>query len=153
MRVLIAPDGFGGTMTAEQAARAIAAGWSARRPGDELVTRPLSDGGPGFVDVLAAALDGATTHLVEVTGPLGEPVDAQWLEHDGTAYLESAQACGLALVPEDRRDTGRSTTRGVGELLLAAHAHGIRRAVVGLGGTATTDGGAGLFAALGAVPL
>ncbi len=152
MRVLIAPDGFGTTMTAEQAARAIADGWVRGAPRDELVVRPLSDGGPGFVDVLHAAL-GGTLHPVAVTGPLGEPVDAQWLELDGTGYVESAQACGLALVPDDRLDPGAATTRGVGELLVDVHASGLRRAVVGLGGSATTDGGAGLLAALGMVAV
>lgn len=152
MRVVIAPDSFGSTMTAEQAARAIATGWARRAPGDELVSRPMSDGGPGFVDVLHAAL-GGTLHLVSVTGPLGAPVDVQWLEHDGTGYVESAQACGLTLVPDDRLAPGTATTRGVGELLRAVHDHGLRRAVVGLGGSATTDGGAGLLAALGVPPL
>jgi glycerate kinase len=153
VRVLIAPDGFGGTMTAGQAADAIAAGWRRGAPADETAVLPLSDGGPGFVDVLHAAL-GGTLHTASVTGPLGEPVDAQWLEHDGTAYLESAQACGLTLVPPAARRPGEATTRGVGELLdHAVRKAGVRRAVVGLGGTATTDGGAGLLAALGAVPL
>lgn len=152
MRIVIAPDSFGTTMTAGQAAEAIAEGWARGAPADEPVVRPLSDGGPGFVDVLHAAL-GGTLHLVSVTGPLGERVDAQWLEHDGTGYLESAQACGLALVPDDRLDPGAATTRGVGELLCAVRAAGLRRAVVGLGGSATTDGGAGLLAALGAGPV
>jgi len=150
--VLIAPDSFGTTMTADQAARAIADGWAGRAPGDELVLRPLSDGGPGFVDVLHAAL-GGTLHLVSVTGPLGEPVDVQWLEHNGIGYVESAQACGLALVPDDRLRPGEATTRGVGELLVDVRAKGLRRAVVGLGGSATTDGGAGMLAALGMVPV
>ena len=152
MRVLIAPDSFGGTMTAGQAAEAIATGWRRGAPADEPSVLPLSDGGPGFVDVLHAAL-GGTLHPASVTGPLGERVDAQWLEHDGTAYVESAQACGLLLVPAGARRPGDATTRGVGELLRAAVGGGVRRAVVGLGGTATTDGGAGLLAALGAVPL
>jgi glycerate 2-kinase len=155
MRVVIAPDCFGTTMTAGQAARAVATGWAARSPGDELLPRPMSDGGPGFVDVLHAAI-GGTPHLVSVTGPLGEQVDVQWLEHDGTGYVESAQACGLAIVPgsgDGRLRPGEATTRGVGELLLAVRDRGLRRAVVGLGGSATTDGGAGLLAALGAGPL
>jgi glycerate 2-kinase len=152
VRVLIAPDGFGGTMTARQAADAIATGWRRGAPADEPVVLPLSDGGPGFVDVLHAAI-GGTLHAATVTGPLGRQVDVQWLECDGTGYVESAQACGLALVPDDARQPGAATTRGVGELLCAVRDSGVRRAVVGLGGTATTDGGAGLLAALGAVPL
>ena len=152
VRVLIAPDGFGGTMAAGQAADAIATGWRRGAPADEPSVLPLSDGGPGFVDVLHAAL-GGILHDRRVTGPLGEPVDVQWLEHAGTAYVESAQACGLALVPDGVRRPGEATTRGVGEMLRAVLASGVRRAVIGLGGTASTDGGAGLLAALGAVPL
>ncbi|MFD1148335.1 glycerate kinase family protein [Saccharothrix hoggarensis] len=143
MRVVIAPDCFGGTLTAREVAEAVAEGWRRTAPDDELRLRPLADGGPGFVDVLHTAL-GGTLHRVTVTGPLGTPVEARWLEHDGTAYVESAQACGLHLIPPDRRpETAETaTTRGVGELLNAArHLHTI---VVGLGGSGTTDGGAGL---------
>lgn len=152
VRILIAPDCFGGTLTAREAAEAIADGWRSVAPGDELLLRPLADGGPGFVDVLHTAL-GGIRHELEVTGPLGEPVRAVWLEHDGTAYLESAQACGLHLVPPERRRAEATTTRGVGELLAAARDAGMHTAVVGLGGSATTDGGAGMLTALGAVPV
>ncbi|MGM1059262.1 glycerate kinase family protein [Saccharothrix sp. Mg75] len=143
MRVVIAPDCFGGTLTAREAARAIADGWLRAAPGDHPDLRPLADGGPGFVDVLHAAL-GGDLRVTTVTGPLGTPVEATWLEHGGTAYVESAQACGLHLVPADRRAEAAetATTRGVGELLNAARdADAI---VVGLGGSGTTDGGAGL---------
>lgn len=150
--VLIAPDCFGGTLTATEAAEAIAEGWRRAAPADRLLLRPLADGGPGFVDVLHTAL-GGELHTLEVTGPLGEPVTAVWLAHDNTAYLESAQAAGLHLVPKAERAAGLTTTRGVGELLLDAVRAGMRTAVVGLGGSATTDGGAGLFAALGAGPV
>ncbi|MCT2584117.1 glycerate kinase family protein [Actinophytocola gossypii] len=151
MRVLIAPDCFGGTLTAPEAAEAIAAGWRGSAPDDELTLCPLADGGPGFVDVLHSALDG-TLHRVSVTGPRGEAVDAVWLEHDGTAYLECAQACGLHLVPKGERDALTATTLGVGELVADALRANVHTIVVGLGGSATTDGGAGLFHALGAVP-
>ncbi len=160
MHVLIAPDSFTGTLTAAQAARAIADGWARHAPRDRLDLLPLSDGGPGFVDVLAAALPGQV-QVTTVPGPLGEPTPAQVLlvpsggAPDGVlvAYVESAQACGLHLVPADRRDPGVTSTRGVGELLLAARAAGARRIVVGLGGSGTNDGGAGLLAALlGALP-
>ncbi|TWP48898.1 glycerate kinase [Lentzea tibetensis] len=149
MRVLIAPDCFGGTLTAREAADAIASGWHSAKPDDHLVLRPLADGGPGFVDVLHASL-GGDVHVTTVTGPLGTPVEARWLTHDGTAYVESAEACGLHLVPADQRARvcETTTTRGVGELLLAARAAGVHTIVVGLGGSATTDGGAGLFEAL-----
>src|SRR3954452_1342993 len=103
MRVLIAPDCFGGTLTAPEVAEAIAAGWRTGAPDDELTLCPLADGGPGFVEVLHSALGGAL-HTPAVTGPLGAPVEAVWLEHDGTAYLECAQACGLTLVPREKRD-------------------------------------------------
>ncbi|XVV05560.1 glycerate kinase family protein [Actinosynnema sp. CA-248983] len=144
MRVVIAPDCFGGTLTAREAAEAVAEGWRRAAPDDVLVPRPLADGGPGFVDVLHAALGGAL-HDIEVTGPRGERVRAVWLEHDGTAYVESAQACGLHLIPKEERPATAetATTRGVGELVADADrtCHTI---VVGLGGSATTDGGAGL---------
>ncbi|GGP41481.1 putative glycerate kinase [Saccharothrix coeruleofusca] len=147
---MIAPDCFGGTLTAREAAQAIAEGWRRTAPGDELLLRPLADGGPGFVDVLHAAL-GGTVHRETVTGPLGDPVTAEWLEHDGTAYVESAQACGLHLVPAELRPQvcETTTTAGVGELIAAAK--GVRTVVVGLGGSGTTDGGAGMLAAVGPV--
>lgn len=152
MRVLIAPDCFGGTLSAVQAAEAIARGWRRGAPTDQLVLRPLADGGPGFVAVLHAAL-GATMHRDVVTGPIGAPVPAHWLEQDGTGYVETAQAAGLQLVPAQRRDPRTTTSRGVGELLAAVRDAGLRTAVVGLGGSATCDGGAGALAALGAVAV
>jgi glycerate 2-kinase len=150
MRVLIAPDKFAGTLSAVEAARAIAEGWSRRSPDDELELVPMADGGPGFVDVLHASLGGEMVALT-VSGPYGDPVPASVLLVAGTAYVESAQACGLHLTPPEQRDPERATTRGVGELLAAAVDAGARRVVVGLGGSATNDGGAGLLAALGAV--
>ncbi|MGQ0777868.1 MAG: glycerate kinase family protein [Pseudonocardiales bacterium] len=150
--MLIAPDCFGGTLTAVQASEAVARGWRRAAPADELTLRPLADGGPGFVAVLHTAL-GGTVHTSRVTGPAGEPVTARWLEHDGTGYVESAQACGLHLVPADRRDAGTATSRGVGELLAEVREAGLRTAVVGLGGSASSDGGAGALAALGVVAV
>ncbi|AHH95328.1 glycerate kinase [Kutzneria albida] len=146
MRVLLAPDCFGGTLTAREAAQAMAEGWRSAAPADQLLLRPLSDGGPGFVDVLHTALGGQRHELV-VTGPLGEPVTATWLEHEGTGYVESAQACGLHLT--GGREPERADTRGVGELLAAVRAAGVHTAVIGLGGSGSTDGGAGMIAALG----
>ncbi len=152
MRVLIAPDCFSGTLSAPDAAAAIAAGWRSAAPDDELTLAPLSDGGPGFVDVVHTALGGDLLAVI-VTGPLGDPVPATvLLTPDGTAYLESAQACGLHLVPADRRDPTRTSTVGVGELIAAALDAGARSLVVGLGGSGTNDGGAGALAALGAQP-
>ncbi|MGN6687860.1 MAG: glycerate kinase family protein [Actinomycetales bacterium] len=153
MRVVVCPDKFAGTLSAAEAAAAIAEGWRRTAPQAEVVTLPLSDGGPGFLDALHASLGGELL-AVTVTGPLGEPVPAAVLQVGETAYLESAQACGLHLVPPQQRPESAetATTRGVGELLLAALDTGARRVVVGLGGSATTDGGAGCLAALGALP-
>ncbi len=146
--MLIAPDKFAGTLSAVEAAAAIAEGWRRTAPTDELVEVPLADGGPGFVDVLHASLGGDLLPA-RVTGPLGTTVDASVLLVGDTAYVESAQACGLHLVPEPR-DPRVTTTYGVGELILAARDAGARRIVLGLGGSGTNDAGAGLLAALGA---
>lgn len=144
MRILVAPDSFGGTLTAHAAAAAIARGWG---EGGDLDLAPMSDGGPGFVDVLSGHGE-VREHVVP--GPLGEPVTARWRLDGSTAYVESAQACGLHLVA--RNDPEAASTRGVGMLLAAALAAGARRVVVGLGGSATTDGGAGLLSVQGSVP-
>jgi glycerate kinase len=153
VRVLIAPDSFTGTLTATQAAEAIAAGWRRRAPHDQLGVLPLSDGGPGFLDVLGRVLDGRTVS-VAVSDPLGRPVPAAVLvvEQGGerTAYLEAAQACGLHLLTPEERDPTRTTTLGVGQLLEAALAQDVRRIVVGVGGSGTNDAGAGMLAALDA---
>ena len=147
MRILVAPDKFAGTLTAVEAADAIAAGWRRRAPGDELDLAPMSDGGPGFVDVLHAALGGEPL-AVSVTGPFGEPVPAVVLIVGDTAYVESAQACGVHLTGGEGGE--RASTVGVGELLVAALDAGVATVVVGLGGSGTSDGGAGLLHALGA---
>lgn len=150
MRVVIAPDKFAGTLSAVEAAEAIATGWRRTAPGAELVQVPMSDGGPGFVDVLHAALGGDLVATV-VPDPYGVRVPATFLVTDGVAYVESAQAVGLHLTAPGARAPRRGSSRGVGELIAAAVDHGARRVVVGAGGTATNDGGAGLLAALGAV--
>lgn len=150
MRVLIAPDSFAGTLTAVEAAEAIAAGWRRRAPGDTLDLAPMADGGPGFVDVLHASLGGDLLACT-VRGPYGSQVPGSVLVADGTAYVESAQACGLHLTPERDRDPERASSYGVGELVATAVAAGVHTVQVGLGGAATNDGGAGLLAALGAV--
>ncbi|MGH8775701.1 MAG: glycerate kinase family protein [Jiangellaceae bacterium] len=154
MRVLVAPDKFAGTLSAVEAADAIAAGWRRTAPADEVVTMPMSDGGPGFVDVVHAALGGELL-AVTVRGPLGATVPATVLVAEGTAYVESAQACGLALLPMRGREpvpglVEDASSYGVGELIAEAVEAGARRVVVGLGGSGTNDGGAGLLAALGA---
>jgi glycerate 2-kinase len=143
MRLLAAPDKFRGTLTAREAAAAIAAG--AERAGWTADELPLADGGEGTLDVL-----GGGNRRTTVTGPLGEPVEAAWrLGEDGSALIEAAQACGLTLAggPE-RNDPLRATSRGVGELIAAAVAERAERIVVFVGGVASTDGGAGAIEAV-----
>jgi glycerate kinase len=149
MRVVFAPDKFAGTLTAVEAAAAMATGWARRAPDDELVQVPMSDGGPGFVDVLHAAL-GGDLRVVTVPDPYGRPVPAAVLVVGETAYVESAQAVGLHLTEPEHRQPERGSTRGLGELLAHALDTDVSRIVVGLGGSATNDAGAGLLAALGA---
>ena len=161
MRVVIAPDCFTGTLTAAQAATAMADGWREGAPHDEVVRIPLSDGGPGFLDVLGTGLadSGVETLIVTVEDPLGRPVPAAVLVdraaggREGavpTAYIESAQAAGLHLLDAAERDPTITSTFGVGQLIEVALAEGARKVVVGLGGSGTNDGGAGMLAALGA---
>jgi glycerate kinase len=149
MRILVAPDKFAGTLTAVQAADAVVEGWRRAAPSDEVSTLPMSDGGPGFVHALQSRLDGELL-AVSVSGPYGGRVPATVLVSAGTAYIEAAQACGLHLTPPDSRDPEHATSFGVGELIGAAVDAGASRVVVGLGGTASNDGGAGMLHALGA---
>ena len=147
MRVLVAPDKFAGTLTAVEAAAAIAEGWVRQAPEDELDLAPMADGGPGFVDVLHQALGGELA-AVTVTGPHHEQVPGAVLLRDRQAWVESAQACGLALTGGERAES--ASTWGVGELVVHAIDAGATDIVVGLGGSGTNDGGAGLLGALGA---
>ena len=149
MRVLICPDKFAGTLSAPEVAEAIADGWG--RP-DELVRRPLSDGGPGFVEVLAGSLGGRRVPVATVD-PLGRPVEGEILIAGGTAYVESAQACGLHLLSAAERDPNVTSSYGLGLLLTAAVEAGVGEVVIGLGGSAVNDAGAGMLAALGAPPV
>ena len=148
MHVLIAPDSFGTALTAREAADRIASGWRRAAPHDEVTACPLSDGGPGFVETLHASLGGSMV-AATVTGPLGTAVPAAILIVGDTAYVETAHALGLGLVPTDRRDPTRTSTRGAGELVGAAIGTGARRVVVGLGGSSTNDAGAGALVGLG----
>lgn len=151
MRVVVCPDKFAGTLTATEAAQAIATGWQRTAPDAVLDLVPLSDGGPGFVEVLQAAQGGRLLD-VSVRGPLGDPVPAAVLvADDGTAYVEAAQACGLHLLPGGARHPMDAGTAGVADLLTAALRAAPRRVVVGVGGTASTDGGRGMVEALGGV--
>jgi glycerate 2-kinase len=153
MRVLIAPDCYGDSLTAVEAAEAIARGWHRGRPDDELTLAPQSDGGPGFVGVLAGRLGEVKT--LRVSGPLTEEVSADWVLDPApprTAYIECAQACGLALLggPPTVQTALAAHSRGVGQLIAAAVAADAGRIVVGLGGSSCTDGGRGMIDALAA---
>jgi glycerate kinase len=151
MKILIAPDSFKGSLTAPEVAAAMAAGFRRVYPDAELVELPLSDGGPGTVDAMVAAT-GGRRETRRVRGPLGEPVDAAFgVLGDGiTAVVEMAAASGLTLVPGDRRDPRSASTFGTGELITAALDAGCRKLIIGIGGSATNDGGAGAMTALGA---
>ncbi|QMW67709.1 glycerate kinase [Mumia sp. ZJ1417] len=156
MRVLVAPGAFAGALSASAAGEAIASGWSRTAPGDVLDIVPMSGAGRGFVDALHASVGGERTE-VDVRGPLGGPVRGlMLLADDGrrTAFVESASACGPHVAV--RRAPLEATSAGVGDLIAAALEAGAQRIVVGLGDSATTDGGAGMLSALGAradVPL
>ena len=146
---LVAPDSFKGTFSAFEAAAAIAEGL--RNAGREAVELPVADGGEGTMDVLVNALGGEVRTLT-VSDPLGRPVEASFaLLPDGSAVVEMAQASGLSLVAEDERDAWAASTRGTGELIVAAAEAGATPIVVTVGGSATTDGGAGALEALGAI--
>ena len=145
MRVVVCPDKFAGTLSAVEAAAAIADGWQRVRPADEVRRIPLADGGPGFVDVLHANLRGAV-HDVAVADPLGRPVTAHWLQVGDTAYIEAAQANGLALLAPEERNPSETSSAGVGQLIDAARE--CSHIVVGLGGSGTNDGGRGAVEAL-----
>jgi glycerate kinase len=178
LRVLICPDKFAGTLTAREAATAIADGWRSAAPRSAaphraaprtaalrtaaprtaaprtagLDVRPLSDGGPGFVDVLDATLSGKRLPVATVD-PLGRPVVGEVLIAGDTAYVESADACGLHLLSVSERDPKITSSYGLGALISAAAQSGVSEIVIGLGGSATNDAGAGMLAALGALAI
>ena len=146
---MIAPDSFKGSLDAMDVAAALADGWRRARPHDELTLLPQADGGEGTLAVIAAATPDAVLRPAgDVTGPHGRAVPSHWLQlPDGTAVVELAQASGLPLMP--RPDPLGATTRGLGETVAAALDAGASRLVIGLGGSASTDGGAGALSALG----
>jgi glycerate kinase len=152
MHVLVAPDKFRGTLTARQVTEAVATGWRRTRPDDRLDLAPMADGGEGTMSALVDALHGDVIRMM-VTGPRGDPVEAEFGIADGAdgrlAIVEMATASGLALLAPSRRDPRLTTTRGTGELILAALDHTPTRLLVGSGGSATNDGGAGMAQALG----
>lgn len=147
-RVVVAPDKFKGTLSAADVAARLTAGLARAGFAGEIVSLPVADGGDGTV--AAAVSAGFRPVELEVSGPVGQPVSAQFALRDDTAVIEAAQACGLSRLPAGALAPLTATTRGVGELVLAARELGAARIVLGVGGSATTDGGAGLVQALGA---
>ena len=156
LRVLVAPDSFGGALDSVTVAAAIGRGWTSVRGGDEVIRRPMADGGEGTLAAVADALgDAAERRTVATTDALGRPIEADWLLLDDGrgAFVEMAAASGLARLTNEERtpdNARRASTRGTGELLRAALDAGVERITIGLGGSATTDGGSGLLRALGA---
>lgn len=147
-RVLIAADKFKGSLTAVQVAEHVTAGLRSVVPGLDVTALPVADGGDGTVDAAVAA--GFDRRTVTVTGPLGELVEASYALREGTAVVEMAEASGLRHLPPGVFAPLTATTYGTGELLRAALDAGARRIVLGVGGSATNDGGAGMLSALGA---
>ena len=150
MKIVIAPDSYKESLSALEVAQAVEAGFRQVFPDADYVLVPVADGGEGTVDAMVAAT-GGRKETVTVSGPLGEPVEAFYgLTGDGdTAVIEMAAASGLALVPPDRRNPLLTNSRGTGELIRAALDAGARRFILGIGGSATNDGGAGMVQALG----
>ena len=151
MKIVIAPDSYKESLSALEVAQAVEAGFRQVFPDANYVLVPVADGGEGTVDAMVAAT-GGRKETVTVSGPLGEPVEAFYgLTGEGdTAVIEMAAASGLALVPPDRRNPLLTSSRGTGELIRAALDAGARRFILGIGGSATNDGGAGMVQALGA---
>jgi glycerate kinase len=149
--VVIAPDSFKGTLAARGVAEAIAEGWRSVRPGDTLRLLPQADGGEGTLDAVQSAVPGSVRRDAGlVSGPDGRRVRGEWLElPGGVAVIELAQMCGLPLM--GALDPMAATTYGLGEVIRAALETGVRKIVIGLGGSASTDGGAGALEALGLV--
>lgn len=149
MRVLVAPDSFKGSLTSVQVAQALGWGWQRGRPGDTVELSPLADGGEGTLDAVAAS--GVWLELpAAARDPLGAPLAGRFLRRGDEAVVELATASGLSRLAAEERDAGATSTFGTGLILAAAIGLGVRSIVLGLGGSATTDGGTGLLRALGA---
>ncbi|EQC00566.1 glycerate kinase [Photorhabdus temperata] len=151
MKIVIAPDSFKESLGALQVAEAIEQGFREIYPRAEYIKLPMADGGEGTVESMVAATDGQIIHL-SVTGPLNQPVDSFFgvLGDGKTAVIEMAAASGLHLVSMEKRNPLITTTYGTGELMLAALDKGVSKIILGIGGSATNDGGAGMMQALGA---
>ncbi len=155
MRVVFAPDSFKGTITAADAAQALAEGWAQVAPGADLVLRPMADGGEGTVAAFAAAVAGAERMPLTVDGPAGVPVETSWLllpasadAPAGTAVIDLASTSGIELLGELRPWDADAT--GFGQAIAAALDHGVSRLILGIGSSASTDGGTGMLHALSA---
>lgn len=150
MKIVIAMDSFKGSLTSMEAGNAAKQGILYAMPDAEVVVKPVADGGEGTVDALLEGL-GGTKRVLSVTGPMGKQTECSYgiLEDGKTAVMEMAQAAGITLVPQAERDPMRATTRGVGEMIRDAMQKGCRRFIVGIGGSATNDGGLGMLLALG----
>jgi len=150
MKVVVAPNSFKGSLSAPEAAAAIARGVRDVFPEAEVVEVPVADGGEGTVEALVSAHRG-TYGTVHVEGPLGDPVQATYglIERGRTGVVELASASGLTLIPPERRDPRRTSTYGFGQLLQAVRQAGVMQVIAGIGGSATNDGGAGMAQALG----
>jgi glycerate kinase len=150
MKIIVAPNSFKGSLSASQAAAAIARGVRAALPDAEVLEIPVADGGEGTVEALVSARKGSY-RSVEVEGPLGDPVQATYgLIDDGrTGVVELASASGLTLIPADKRDPRKTSTYGFGQLLEAVRGQGVESIIAGIGGSGTNDGGAGMAQALG----
>lgn len=150
MKVVIAMDSFKGSLSSTEAGQAVARGILAVDPKTEVIVKPLADGGEGTSDALIEGMKGETIEL-QVTGPMGKPIRATYgyIGDTQTAVIEMASAAGLTLVEESKRNPARATTRGVGEMILDAMQRGARHLIIGLGGSATNDGGIGMLTALG----
>ena len=150
MKVVVAIDSLKGSLSSLEAGEAIKSGVLKAMPGAEVCVRPLADGGEGTVEALALGMGGKLV-TVNVTGPLGEPVDCIYgiLENSKTAIIEMSGAAGITLVPDAKRNPLHTTTYGVGEVIKDAISKGCRHFIVGIGGSATNDGGIGMLQALG----
>jgi len=150
LKVIVAPNSFKGSLSASEAAAAIARGVRQARPEAEVIEIPVADGGEGTVEALVSAKKG-TYRSAEVEGPLGDPVQATYglIDDGATGVVELAAASGLTLIPAEKRDPRRASTYGFGQLLDAVRKQGVTSIIAGIGGSATNDGGAGMAEALG----
>ena len=150
MKIVTVIDSFKGSLSSMEAGRAAAEGIHRVDPQAEVLVRPLADGGEGTVQALVEGMGGKLCQ-VTVTGPLGKPVNCEYgiLEESKTAILEMSAAAGITLVPREQLDPMKATTYGVGEMIKDAILKGCRRFIVGIGGSATNDGGVGMLQALG----